>query len=248
MKSAKLMFLILLVITTSFTLGQDMPKNQTYFGYELQRVHLSDSAYSLPSDSLNGLTFSNTVREYKWLGVEGTASIGYKDFSGAAVENYYFMGGPRVQYTFGRLAPYGHFLFGMDRLHITSVGSENAFAIGGGGGASVYLTKHFGLSGGLDYAHATKYGISLNAFKVTVGPVFIWGGAPQITAKNKVNGAPPAAFAALIPAPQMVSKSPQIQPKAEAGSIPLPRPKVMCLEVQVSSSGDAICTHWKQVD
>jgi hypothetical protein len=241
-----------------------MPKNQTYVGYELQRVHLTYGGYrfpvyltysgdGLPSDNLNGLTLSNTVRAYKWLGVEGNASVGYKSFVGyqnfsdANVENFYFMGGPRLQYSLGRFAPYGHFLLGIDRLHMTSFGSVNAFAIGVGGGASVYLTKHFGLSGGIDYAHASKDGIGLNAFKVTGGPVFTWGGTPQMTAHQKGHGALTAPSAALIPAPQVVSTPPPTQPKIE-GSSTLSRPKVVCLEVQVSASGDAVCTHWKQAD
>ena len=58
-----------------------------------------------------------------------------------------------MSYTFGRVTPYGHFLIGIDRLHINTGVSETAFALGGGGGASVWVTQHFGISGGIDYLH-----------------------------------------------------------------------------------------------
>ena len=182
-----LLFAILLsVVASTFVSGQDMPKNQTYFGYELQRAPFSYFGYTNPSrHNLNGLTFSDTLRGYKWLGIEGNASIGYRGFSGIGVQNIYFMSGPHVEYAFGRFAPYGHFLLGMDRLHIASMGSFNAFAIGGGCGASVYLTKHFGLSSGIDYFHASKYGIGFNSFRATGGPIFAWGGTSHITAHDK---------------------------------------------------------------
>ena len=173
----KTVLLVVLTIAASVVAYEQEPGNQLSIGYELQRTHLTDSGLSSPSYSLNGVTLSNNVRVYRWLGAEGAFSAGYKSLYGTTILNYYALGGPRVSYSFGRLTPYGHFLIGIDRFqdHTDDIG-ETALAVGGGGGASVWLTRHFGVSGGIDYLHASKYGIGLNTSRVIAGPTFRWGG------------------------------------------------------------------------
>lgn len=160
------------------------PKDQLFFGYELQHNQVTGDGISTPNFNMNGLTFSNSLSAYRWLGAESDFSIGYKDVEGIRIENYYWLGGPRVSYSFGRFAPYGHFLLGADRVHISGALSITGFALGGGGGATVYLTKHFGFSGGLDYLHASRYGLALNDFRVTAGPVFTFGGSRPVVANS----------------------------------------------------------------
>ena len=143
-----------------------------------------------------------------------------------------------MSHTFGRVTPYGHFLIGIDRLHINTGVSETAFALGGGGGASVWVTQHFGISGGIDYLHASKDGIGLNTFQVIAGPTFRWGGG-----SHTVRAAAPAAttpFAASI-----VREAPKTEPKAATSARPAP-PQVKCLEVQIDSQGKKTCTLWSQ--
>jgi len=141
-----------------------------------------------------------------------------------------------VSYSFGRLTPYGHFLIGIDRFqdHTDDIG-ETALAVGGGGGASVWLTRHFGVSGGIDYLHASKYGIGLNTFRVIAGPTFRWGGgSPTERAAVPAVTTP---FAAPI-----VREAPKTEPRA-ATSTP---PQVKCLEVQIDNQGKTTCTLWSK--
>ena len=67
----KTVLLLVLAISVSMVAYAQEPGNQLSIGYELQRAHLTDSGFSSPSLSLNGLTFSNNVTVYKWLGSGG---------------------------------------------------------------------------------------------------------------------------------------------------------------------------------
>ena len=205
---------VVLLALVSVAKGQDMPMNQFYIGYELQRpnLSLSQSGFTVtsPRRTFNGMQVSDTVRVYRWLGAEGNFGVGYKqaDYTqlvGATNQNcdiygncvssgstniiLFGLGGPRVQYSFGRVEPYGHFLLGTEHVHLDAASpatangaaySTNAFALGGGGGVVLHVSRHFGIAGGLDYLHASKNisGLSFgtNTLRVTVGPTFTWGG------------------------------------------------------------------------
>jgi hypothetical protein len=248
---------MLLAISAPFAWGQDMPSNQTFIGYQLQRLKMtaSDVGLNLSTGSynFNGMNVSNAARLHKWLGVEGDFAAGYKPIYSERYLNLQMLAGPRVQYSFGRFAFYGHFLFGWDMLRTPAdfIGNQNAFSYGGGGGASVYLTKHFGVNGGLDYFRASKnvdhVTVGLDTLRVSAGPVFIWGGTRQITAKNRGNGDAPVPSRVFVPAPQMASTPAPVPQQTAVTSTPLPaQPKVVCTEVQISESGVATCTMWKQ--
>ena len=234
------------------------PKDQFFFGYELQHAHLTALGVSSPSENLNGLTISNTVKLYRWLGAEGDFSTGYKSVGGTTVLNYYMLGGPRVSFAFGRFAPYGHFLLGADHLHTNDpyFGSDTAFALGGGGGASVYLTKHFGISGGIDYLHASKNGIGLNDLRVIAGPVFTFGGSRRTVAENRRTM--PAASTSYLATqgetrscacqPSALSTAATAQGQQNVARTVAPQPQVTCMQVQINPKGEAVCTEWKQTN
>lgn len=193
--------------------AQEMPLNQVYVGYELERPDLSAYGFSTPRLSFNGVEVSDAARIREWFGVEGNFGFGFKTYNlfpslcsvtatglppqypffcgsgGSNNTNTFAFGGPRVQYSLGRIEPYGHFLLGVEHVHwdalspVTATGtpySTNAFAFGGGGGVVVHLSKHVGIAGGVDYIHASKniYGITVSSdtLRVTAGPTFVWGG------------------------------------------------------------------------
>ena len=193
MKIAKLTalaFTALFLVLSQLALGQT-PKDQLSVGFELQRNSLSAAGYSTPSTNFSGITFSNTVRAYRWFGIEANGSVAGKNSNGNPFINGYVLAGPRASVSLAkdRIEPYGHFLLGMNLIHLPFGSSaayfgisnnQRAFAMGGGGGASVFVTKHFGVTGGIDYIHSSKsyydlVTVGLRNVRVTAGPVFRWG-------------------------------------------------------------------------
>jgi hypothetical protein len=182
---------VLLCVAVSSVVWAQEPKDVMFIGYDLQ--HITVGAFGASAGTtLNGFTFSNSVRVHKWFGVEGDLSMGYKSIDGVNLFNIYGLGGPKVSYTFGSVSPFGHFLIGLDRVEATNFAGESALALGGGGGVDIYVTKHFGLRGGFDYLHASKYGVGLGTYRITAGPVFRFGGT-GMTIGRPASAPPPSA-------------------------------------------------------
>ncbi|HEV2382677.1 MAG TPA: outer membrane beta-barrel protein [Terriglobia bacterium] len=180
----KLIFAFALLGIASIVSAQDMPSGQLYIGYEFERPNLSVLGVSLPRQSFSGAEVAGVARAYKWVGVEANFAAGYKRYQGTTNLNFFGLAGPRVQYTWGKIQPYGHFLLGAEHVKWDALSySGTGFALGGGGGLVVNLTAHFGLAGGLDYIHSSKSvsgaTVGSNTFRITVGPSFSWGGRTE---------------------------------------------------------------------
>jgi hypothetical protein len=171
------MLLSLGLLISSLSHAQE-PKDHLTLSYAFQHSSIGSGGVSAGTNVPAGFDFSNTVTVHKWLGIEGDMSLGHKDISGVSVWNLYGLGGPRIAQTFGRVTPYGHFLLGVEHLKGSYAGlggSTNAFAFGGGGGATFWASKRVGFTGGLDYLHASKYGVGLGTIRVLGGVSFRFG-------------------------------------------------------------------------
>jgi opacity protein-like surface antigen len=119
-----------------------------------------------------------------WFGVVGEFGgckiTGQPSGTSAHLLNYLF--GPRVTYrSYGRLQPFGHVLFGGERLTASATGlgsaSSNSFAMALGGGADYYLRGHFTLRLiQVEYLYTHFGGVRQNNARIEAGIVYHWGG------------------------------------------------------------------------
>lgn len=114
----------------------------------------------------------------------------------------------------GTVAPFAHFLLGMYKPSISVSGisgnlSITAFTFGAGGGAAFRITRNFGVETAADYLRPQKYGVSLNNIRVTIGPVFYFGGSRRDVGSYTPVPAPvaPASVASSVPMPVVAPPS-----------------------------------------
>jgi hypothetical protein len=113
------------------------------------------------------------------------------------LDDYSVMAGPRFNFRRGAFA---HALIGMDRLqgNLAGVGSasENGFAAAFGGGIQLHVTRMVSFRTSADYV-MTRHNIfdggnnvTQNNFRVSVGPVFTFGGGTPTEALRASSSKP----------------------------------------------------------
>jgi Outer membrane protein beta-barrel domain len=111
--------------------------------------------------------------------------------------DYSVMAGPRCNFPKGAFA---HALIGMDRLQVSSPGlgsdSQNGFAAAFGGGVQLHVTHMVSFRTSADYL-LTRHNIfnggnpvTQNNFRVSVGPVFTFGGGTPPQAMHDSSSKP----------------------------------------------------------
>lgn len=191
---------------------------------------------SVPRQSLVGFHASTSVALSRWLATEGEISRSSNNYKALfvagdqlATSSLTFMAGPRVTYHLGSLAQFAHILIGVDRLDATYTppsgssgkASSNPFTFAIGGGTSFHVSQRFGLATTVDYIRPSTSGIALNNIRITVGPVFYFGGSkPEV--------------AHYTPAPIPVPK-----PTRSIQQVPVRAPA--CIEYMIDAQGNEWC-------
>jgi hypothetical protein len=138
-------FLLLLAPVAAMA-QQDYPRGEIFFGYSYFRANPEEQ-------NLNGWNASITGNITSWLGVEGDLAGHYgtpKDqfgyiLRGIHINQYTFMGGPKLSLRAGRVTPFVHALIGGARAGTNEFGlrsSQFAMAAALGGGVDIGLTKY----------------------------------------------------------------------------------------------------------
>ncbi len=149
----------------------------------------------------NGWEASVATRLMGPWAVEADGGGYYKTINASGValrlNDYSVMAGPRFNFAKGAFA---HALIGMDRLqgNLAGVGSasQNGFAAAFGGGIQVHVTRLVSFRTSADYV-MTRHNIfdggnnvTQNNFRVSVGPVFTFGGASATQALQASSSKP----------------------------------------------------------
>ena len=148
-------------------------------GINVRRVEIFGSyslvipapSWGLPSNTRGiGIDMSTSINLTRWFAAEGDFgwNRAWAHFPGVRVTDHgmLFAGGPRFMYRQGRLAVFGHALFGANRLTVSSsipgisvLGipiagasvTDTAMAAVFGGGADIEISKHVALRNQVDY-------------------------------------------------------------------------------------------------
>ena len=207
----KSMVLMMVAVLATTAWGQGLSKAEFTGGYTYTSL---DQNFGFGSagrlSAPKGWNTGGSVFINKWLGLEGniaglskseSASItsGGVTLAGSASENHYtFVFGPRMSFGQGRMNPFIHALFGLDRMTLsesasllgvaTNVSASNsAFATAIGGGMEYGIVPPIGLVTGADYL-MTRHGLpsslaglaptgstTQNNFRVQAGMAFRFG-------------------------------------------------------------------------
>jgi hypothetical protein len=150
-------FLVMLVPLAALA-QSNYPKAEVFGGYSYLRANPSEFSRLYDWTNLNGWNASVAGNINKWFGVEGDFAgyYGSPSILGLNIPlldvNYYtFMGGPKLTYRSGAIAPFAHFLIGGVRGSFGGgIGSFNltltdqtALATAVGGGIDINMGKHF---------------------------------------------------------------------------------------------------------
>ena len=81
------------------------------------------------------------------------------------------MGGPQLEYRKGKAQPFGRFLLGGATTQVSG-NSQSQFALGGGGGVDIHLTKNLSFRSALDGIHIHD---GNNVLKVGIGITYNFG-------------------------------------------------------------------------
>lgn len=101
------------------------------------------------------------------LGLTGDFQYHHKDFGGGDTGRLLsFHAGPRLKARISKIEPFGHVLFGVTNVNLSSPGvpsvSDNSFSIKLGGGLDVALMQHFAVRLGEFNYYLTKFGANSN--------------------------------------------------------------------------------------
>jgi opacity protein-like surface antigen len=231
------------------------PAAEIYGGFQWESFDLGNfvglPGVSIPRQNFLGFRTSTNVKVYRWLGAEGEFSRdskSYKDFAVSGdkltASTITAMGGPRLTYHAGRVAPFAHVLLGVYRFNATytdpTIGtgssSVNAFAFAFGGGASFRVSRHFGIATTADYTRPSKYGTALNNISLTVGPVFYFGGSKGEVA-SYTPAPPPIAPAAPVAPPAPVAAPARV-------TAPAPVSERRCIQSMIDTQGNETCMRY----
>jgi opacity protein-like surface antigen len=223
-----------------------LPAGEVYTGFQWEHFDLPNflglpPTFAVPHHGFLGFRSSGSFALHGWLGAEGEISRdsqSYKNFftSGdkLALSSLTIMGGPRVTYHLGPLTQFAHLMLGLYRSNSaytdpvsasTTSASANAFAFALGGGTSFRVSRHFGIATTADYIRPSKSGVALNNIRVSVGPVFYFGGT-----KGEV-----PRYAPYTPAPSNapVRRVPPAPPRER-----------QCIEYMIDSKGNETCLRY----
>jgi hypothetical protein len=152
----KAVLIALLVVGCGvYAVAQDYHKGELSAGWNY--LHFDSSGFGGHSESAtDGFYIDGTYYFKHYVGFTGRYEYNKKTFepgtiatqtADAGVHSVLF--GPRFKAHFGRVEPFGHGLFGFQRLGVTPNGlpeeSDTAFAMKFGGGVDVGVSRHFGI-------------------------------------------------------------------------------------------------------
>ena len=176
--------------------GVAFPRNPE--GLDVSRVEIFGSyslaipapSWGLPSNTRGiGIDTSASINLKRWFAAEG--DFGWNrasaNLSGIIVTDHgmLFSGGPRFAYRQGRLAVFGHTLFGANRLTVSSAlpglivlgvsfpsattVTDTAMAVVIGGGADIEISAHVALRSQVDYLPTHHLSQIQNNHRVSLG-------------------------------------------------------------------------------
>lgn len=151
-------------------LAQDAPKAELFGGYQYTRINPGSG---ITGQNLNGWDAALTGNVGHTLGITADISGAYKTVAGISNHDYFFLFGPTLaSHSNESFTPFAHALFGV--AHASGGGfSDNAFAMGLGGGLDVKVANHVAVRlGQFDYL-MTRFGSATqNNFRYSAGIVF----------------------------------------------------------------------------
>jgi len=197
-----------ILLATSFCIAQDYPKLEVAAGYSYGSVDTQGYSSQRGAQGWSGSLIANMRR---WAGLEAEVSGERQDlnytFNGTALTtsaNYYsFIAGPRFAHRTGKVTPFIHGLFGLDRipgydLTVVNVSNGtsmapfvNGLAAVAGGGMDVVMSRHWSFRTQADYfftRHSTALTSTPNNFRVQAGLVFTFGESAASYARRHGNG------------------------------------------------------------
>jgi hypothetical protein len=151
---------LMMLVPLAVLAQSNYPKAEVFGGYSHFRANPSEFDHLYNWKDLNGWNASFAGNINKWFGIEGDfdgyyGSPSILDFNIPLlhVSYYTFMGGPKLTYRSGAVAPFTHFLIGAARGSIGGgIGSFNltltdqtALAAAVGGGIDINMSKHFAI-------------------------------------------------------------------------------------------------------
>jgi hypothetical protein len=173
MKQAKWLAMGILLLTGSAS-AQEKPKAEVSVGYSYLRLGGSNGV------NQQGGSTSIAANLNRWFGIVGDFG-GYHAFSsGASLDTYTFLFGPRFSLRRqGRVIPFAQVLLG--GAHVTASGGgfsggTTPLAISGGGGVDLRVSQHLALRPQVDYLALRSQGATLNSVRASFGIVFRFGG------------------------------------------------------------------------
>jgi opacity protein-like surface antigen len=215
------------------------PTGEVYGGFQWENFDVHNflglpAGVTVPQKVFPGFHMSTSFALHRWAEVEGDISRDSQDYSSffvtndkLLIANTTILAGPRVRYRLGPLTQFAHVLLGVD--HLTSKytvpsiaptsSSTDPFTFAIGGGTSFHISRSFGVETAADYIRVSS-GTALNDIRVSVGPVFYFGGAKPVPAPYE-----PAA--PVAPAPTRVIKTPPPPPQ--------------CIEYLIDARGNEWC-------
>lgn len=121
----------------------------------------------------NGISGSLAYNPNRWLGLVGDFGGYHGSPSGASLNTYTFLFGPRITVRNPtKVNPFAQALFGGSRLtagYGGQSGSSNQFAFSVGGGVDIGLLPHLALRPQLDYVGLRNSGNTANCTRVSLG-------------------------------------------------------------------------------
>lgn len=180
------LLLVLFVFLLPLSLTAQTPDRVEIFGgYSYSTFSIFDR-YSGPWQRFgyNGFEASAAAKLVPHLAAELDFADGFGSPNGNSSTVRTIMGGPRIFKNFGNATVYGHFLVGNLTLNIG--GSGSAYAVAGGGGANIWVSRHIGariiqfdyIHNGFIPAAVLGSGAStggMNNFRISTGVVFRFG-------------------------------------------------------------------------
>jgi opacity protein-like surface antigen len=214
------------------------PRGEVYGGFQWETFDVHSflglpAVVTVPRKNFVGFHTSSSFVLHRWLAVEGEISRNNQDYNSffvtgdkLAMSSLTMLGGPRIRYQLGPLTQFAHVLFGIDHLtakytiptFAASSNSTNPFALAIGGGTSFHVSRYFGVETIADYIRASTSGAALNDIRVSVGPVFYFGGAK--------------------PEPTQYTPAPPVGPPRIIKTAPPPPP---CIEYVIDAKGNETC-------
>src|SRR5208282_3168754 len=176
----------------SLAAAQSSDRFEVFGGYTYTRP---DFSLVSPNDA-NGWNASVDFKARRWIGFAVDVSGFYPSYAngeGGSVSGhtYTFLFGPQVTVPLGRFAPFGRVLIGFSHVSAQNFGgytenffqSNNAFALGTGGGLDYRVARHIAIRGQVDWLYAlftprgggdpgVNYVRNRNVARISTGVVF----------------------------------------------------------------------------